>query len=113
MLDVAAPRGDFYLTDADTAVVLMSAGIGVTPVLAMLHALAAAHSTRDIWWLHTVRDAASQAFANEVEALIESLPQARHRVFYTRTGDRMDRQALDALGLPIDRPYTSAAQINS
>ena len=102
VLDVAAPRGDFILTDADTAVVLISAGIGVTPVLAMLHSLAAAHSTREIWWLHTVRDAVSQAFADEVEALIQSLPRARQRVFYSRTGDRMDRQAVDALGLPTD-----------
>jgi ferredoxin-NADP reductase/MOSC domain-containing protein YiiM len=102
VLDVAAPRGDFILTDADTAVVLISAGIGVTPVLAMLHSLAAANSTREIWWLHTVRDAPSQAFAAEAQALIESLPHARQRVFYSRRGDRMDRQALDALGLPTD-----------
>lgn len=102
VLDVAAPRGDFFLTEADTAVVLISAGIGVTPVLAMLHALAAAHSTRQIWWLHTARDASSQAFANEVETLIASLPDARQHVFYTRAGDRMNRATLNALGLPTD-----------
>jgi ferredoxin-NADP reductase/MOSC domain-containing protein YiiM len=102
VLDVAAPRGDFYLTEADTAVVLISAGIGVTPVLAMLHALSAAHSTREIWWLHTVRDARTQAFASEIGALIESLPHARQRIFYTQTGDRMDRHAVNALCLPAD-----------
>jgi ferredoxin-NADP reductase/MOSC domain-containing protein YiiM len=102
VLDVAAPRGNFYLTEADTPVVLISAGIGVTPVLAMLHALSAAHSSRGIWWLHTVRDARTQAFASEVGALIESLPHARQRVFYTQTGDRMDRHAVNALGLPAD-----------
>jgi ferredoxin-NADP reductase/MOSC domain-containing protein YiiM len=102
VLDVAAPRGDFYLTEANTAVVLISAGIGVTPLLAMLYALAAAHSTREIWWLHTVRDARSQAFASEVETLIESLPQARQRVFYTQAGDRLDRSAINAFELPAD-----------
>ena len=40
-VDVAAPRGEFVLGDGGEPVVLLSAGIGVTPVLAMLHALAA------------------------------------------------------------------------
>ena len=43
VIEAAAPRGDFYLIDDASPVVLLSAGIGVTPVLAMLHALAAAH----------------------------------------------------------------------
>ena len=77
VIEAAAPRGDFYLTDDSSAVVLISAGIGVTPVLAMLHALSAAGSGRDIWWLHTTRNPETQAFATEVTALIESLPHAQ------------------------------------
>ena len=42
ILDVAAPRGEFVLTSDTNPVLLVSAGIGVTPVLAMLHQLAAA-----------------------------------------------------------------------
>ena len=38
---------------------LISAGIGATPVLAMLHALAQEHSEREIWWLHGARSGAS------------------------------------------------------
>ena len=45
VIEVAAPRGDFYLSDDAVPVVLLSAGIGATPVLAMLHALAAAAVT--------------------------------------------------------------------
>ena len=55
VLDVAAPRGDFVLDDGTGPVLLISAGIGVTPVLSMLHQLAAAHSQRDIWWLYGAR----------------------------------------------------------
>ena len=56
VVEAAAPRGDFYLHRRQhRPVVLISAGIGVTPVLAMLHALSAAGSGRDIWWLHTTR----------------------------------------------------------
>ena len=103
VIEAAAPRGDFYLADDSTAVVLVSAGIGATPVLAMLHALAAAgSSTRDIWWLHTSRNRETQAFATEVTTLIDSLPHARQQVFYTATHGRMDRRSIEALGLPTD-----------
>ena len=102
VLQAAAPRGEFCLTDGDTPVVLISAGIGVTPVLAMLYALSAAQSRRDIWWLHTVRNPESQAFATEVAALIESLPRARQQVFYTQTGGRLDQSMIAALKLPAN-----------
>ena len=105
VIEAAAPRGDFYLADERTgssAVVLVSAGIGVTPVLAMLHALSAAGSGRDIWWLHTTRNRETQSFATEVTALIESLPHARQRVFYTQTDGRMNQRSIASLGLPTD-----------
>jgi ferredoxin-NADP reductase/MOSC domain-containing protein YiiM len=102
VIEAAAPRGDFCLFEGDGPVVLISAGIGVTPVLAMLHALSVAHSTRDIWWVHTVRNAESQAFAAEVDALIESLPHAQQHVFYTQTQGRMDQSAIAALDLPAN-----------
>lgn len=46
-VEAAAPRGDFYLTEGSNPVVLVSAGIGITAVLAMLHTLSTAHSSRD------------------------------------------------------------------
>ena len=102
VIEAAAPRGDFYLTDDSTPVVLISAGIGATPVLAMLHALSAAGSSRDIWWLHTTRNPETQAFATEVTTLIESLPHARQQVIYTETQGRMDQRSIAALDLPTD-----------
>ncbi|MFI5508649.1 MOSC domain-containing protein [Mycobacterium sp. NPDC051804] len=102
VLEAAAPRGDFYLGDETGPVVLASAGIGVTPVLAMLHALAAQRSEREVWWLHVTRDPQSLAFGAEVGELIESLPNARQRVFYTAETGRPDAEAVAALGLPRD-----------
>ncbi len=102
VVEAAAPRGDFYLIDDGGPVILISAGIGATPVLAMLHALAATGSGRDVWWLHTTRSPESQAFATEVTTLIESLPHARQRVFYTETQSRLNRESITTLGLPID-----------
>lgn len=100
VLDVAAPRGDFYLMEEAEPVVLLSAGVGVTPVLAMLHALAEGRSTREVWWVHTTRDANTLAFGQEVGDLISELPHARQQVIYTSTSGRLDGRAVAALGLP-------------
>jgi ferredoxin-NADP reductase/MOSC domain-containing protein YiiM len=102
VLDAAAPRGDFYLIDAGNPVVLISAGIGVTPVLAMLHKLSVSHSSRAIWWLHTTRNPETQAFAGEVTTLIDSLPNARQQMFYTQEHTRLDTAAIAGLSLPAD-----------
>src|SRR5215471_12323525 len=76
ILEVAAPRGDFVLGDGTGPVLLISAGIGVTPVLAMLHQLAGRRSERDIWWLHGARRPREHPFAAEAHALLASLPHA-------------------------------------
>ena len=102
VLEIAAPRGDFYLGDDAGPVVLVSAGIGVTPVLAMLHALAAQGSERQIRWLHITRDTQSLAFGAEVSTLVASLPNARHQIFFTADTGRPDGRAIAALKLPHD-----------
>ena len=86
LLDVAAPRGTFILRPADAPVLLISAGVGATPVLAMLHALAAERSPREIWWLHGARSRRDHSFAAESRALLDSLPNARGHVCYSRPG---------------------------
>ncbi|MFZ2013350.1 MAG: MOSC domain-containing protein, partial [Nocardioides sp.] len=60
-IEVAAPRGDFVLAEGSGPVLLVSAGIGVTPLLAMLHQLADETSLREVWWIHTTRDAHTHA----------------------------------------------------
>jgi ferredoxin-NADP reductase/MOSC domain-containing protein YiiM len=92
-LEIAAPRGTFILDQTQAPVLLISAGIGATPVLAMLHALAEAHSGREIWWLHGARNRRDHSFAAEANALVGSLPNVRSRVFYSAPGpdDRKGR----------------------
>lgn len=113
VLDVAAPRGEFVLTDDAKPVLLVSAGIGVTPVLAMLYQLAAPSTTRDVWWIHTARDETQHAFAGAAHQLLQSLPHAHERIFYTSpeaepptTGGvirgRPTLKAMAGLGLPTD-----------
>jgi ferredoxin-NADP reductase/MOSC domain-containing protein YiiM len=110
-LDVAAPRGEFTLSKDTNPVLLVSAGVGATPVMAMLHQLAAAGSAQDVWWIHTARDAGQHAFAGEAHQLLQSLPSAHEHVFYTAadaelappiTRGRPTGAALAELGLPLD-----------
>jgi ferredoxin-NADP reductase/MOSC domain-containing protein YiiM len=99
-LDVAAPRGEFVLAEGTNPVLLVSAGVGVTPVLAMLHDLAARRSAREVWWLHTTRDASRHAFAGEAHELLAGLPGGHEHTFYTAAGARLTRDTLAGLGLP-------------
>jgi ferredoxin-NADP reductase len=98
-LDVSSPRGSFILQSGDRPVVLLSAGIGATPVLAMLYALAAERSTRPVLWLHAARDGEHHPFAAEVRRLIPALTFGHSYVCYSRPGsrDKMD-QDFDATG---------------
>jgi ferredoxin-NADP reductase/MOSC domain-containing protein YiiM len=101
-LDVAAPRGTFILAETDAPVLLISAGIGATPVVAMLHALAQEHSEREIWWLHGARSRADHAFASEAAGLLESLPNVRTHIFYSREEGRLTAARLAELEPPRD-----------
>jgi ferredoxin-NADP reductase len=110
-IEVAAPRGDFVLDPGTTPVLLVSAGIGVTPVLALLHELAATASPREVWWIHTTHDASTHVFADEVADLVTSLPTARSIVYYTAgsaplppgvVAGRLTAAAVTALELPVD-----------
>jgi ferredoxin-NADP reductase/MOSC domain-containing protein YiiM len=98
-LDIAAPRGTFILDHTDAPVLLISAGIGATPVLAMLHALADERSDREIWCLHSARNNREHSFAAEARALIASLPRASRRVYYSRPGPNdVEGRDFDAAG---------------
>jgi len=83
-LDVAAPRGTFFLNQGDGPVLLLSAGVGVTPVLSMLHALVQMHSTREVWWLYGARDGSEHPFAVEAQTLLAGLTQSRSEIAYSR-----------------------------
>ena len=113
-LEVAAPRGTFILQPGDTPVLLISAGVGATPVLAMLHALAGAGSGREIWWLHGARSRADEPFASESRSLLAQLARGHRHICFSRPGPddvpgrdyqtagRLTADVLAGLGLPRD-----------
>jgi ferredoxin-NADP reductase/MOSC domain-containing protein YiiM len=112
IVQASAARGGFTLRPGDMPVVLLSAGIGVTPVLAMLHALTAERSTREIWWLHGARNGHEHPFVEETRGLLKSLAHSHSYVSYSapdpkdRPGvdfdarGRLNMQAIEQLSLP-------------
>jgi ferredoxin-NADP reductase/MOSC domain-containing protein YiiM/ferredoxin len=93
-LEISAPRGTFVLDDSDRTAVFISAGIGITPVLAMLKAVARERPARSIWWLYGARNGDEHPFAGEVRAILAGLPNARAHVRYSRPTER-DRAGRD------------------
>lgn len=99
-IELGAPRGSFALDPAGTGpVLLISAGIGVTPVLAMLGGLARAGSDRQVTWIHVARSGAEHAFIVEAGELLAALPGSASHVRYTQPGpdDRLGTD-FDAVG---------------
>lgn len=94
VLEVSAPRGAFTLRDGAGPVVLLSAGVGATPVLAMLHALVAAGSRREVWWLFGGRNRDDHPFREESLRLVRALPGGHAHVRYSRPRPE-DRPGID------------------
>jgi ferredoxin-NADP reductase/MOSC domain-containing protein YiiM len=113
VLEVAAPRGEFVYAEGVGPVLLVSAGIGLTPVLSMLHELAAQGSKREVWWIHGARGPREHPLAAEAHELLTSLPDAHEHVFYSAatpeelrhahaTPGRLTKDRLLALSVPAD-----------
>jgi ferredoxin-NADP reductase len=117
ILEVSAPRGGFILRSGDAPVVLLSAGIGATPVLAMLHSLSSSASLREVWWIYGARNRAEHPFAKESRSLLQTLANSRSHIVYSKPNseDRLgvdydsvghvDTPLLDRLGVSRDADF--------
>jgi ferredoxin-NADP reductase len=100
VLDVGAPRGTFTLrpSPSQSPAVLLSAGVGATPVISMLHTLAAERSQREIWWIYGARNRVDHPFAEESRSLLKQLSRGRGYIVYSRPA------AIDQVGADFDAP---------
>ena len=111
-IEAASPRGEFVLLEEATPVALVSAGIGVTPVLAMLHELVREGSQRDVWWISAARTPAQHPLAREAHDLVSRLPNGHEHAFYSAcspgdvvtpaVAEHLSRDSLARLPLPTD-----------
>ena len=91
VIHLAAPAGDFFMqVSPQTPVTLISAGVGQTPMLAMLSALAGSQHPAQVNWFHAADNGAVHAFADEVSAAGSKLPRFASHIWY-RTPDETDR----------------------
>jgi ferredoxin-NADP reductase/MOSC domain-containing protein YiiM len=117
IVHASAARGSFTLRPGERPVILLSAGIGVTPVLAMLHALATQSSTREVWWLYGTRNAREHPFAAEAHELLNALAHRHSHICYSSpdpedrlnvdfdTAGRLNLRVLQDLNVPRDGDF--------
>ena len=98
ILEVSAPRGSFTLGSSSEPVVLLSAGVGVTPVLAMLHALVAQKASHPVWWIYGARNRDEHPFLEESRNLVKELRDGHSYIQYSRPGPG------DKRGVDFDAP---------
>ncbi|MEU7059423.1 globin domain-containing protein [Streptomyces sp. NPDC046197] len=87
VLQLSAPYGDLVLKDTDAPLLLASAGIGVTPMIAMLEQLALTGHRAPVTVVHADRSPAAHALRSDHEAYAAKLPDARAVFFYEQLGE--------------------------
>ncbi|MGE7471881.1 2Fe-2S iron-sulfur cluster-binding protein [Bosea sp. NPDC003192] len=82
LVEIAPPRGEFVLArDTQRPVILASGGVGLTPLVSMLHALTS-EPEREVHFLHACDDGEVHALRREVDELIRSRPGLTARYCY-------------------------------
>lgn len=92
VIETHNPSGDFVIPCSYCPLVLVSAGVGLTPMLSALHANAG-QNNRDVWYVHGARSGLDHALREEVDALVAANPRLQKQVFYSRPTeeDRLGR----------------------
>ncbi|GGL07976.1 NO-inducible flavohemoprotein [Deinococcus radiotolerans] len=97
---VHVPAGDFTLRPSERPAVLISGGVGVTPLLSMLHTVLTETPERPVMFIHAALNRSVHAFRAEVGALAAQHPQLRTLVFYADAQSAgPDRQHAEQVGL--------------
>nr|WP_314900192.1 NO-inducible flavohemoprotein [uncultured Deefgea sp.] len=88
LLDIAPPMGDFVLNESSAApLILISAGVGQTPMLAMLEHVLKAQPQREVRFIHACRHGAVHAFKERIHSLSAAHPQLQSRIYYENPRD--------------------------
>jgi len=112
-LQLAVPAGDFFMDIApETPVTLISAGVGQTPMLAMLDVLASRQHPSRVQWFHAADNGKRHAFREEVDSTAQRLPQFSQHIWYRapleQDSGRYDSEGIMDL-LPIESQLSDTA----
>lgn len=104
---LSAPAGDFALNKAlihqnKTPLVLISAGVGITPILAMLEAQVTANPQRPIIWAYACQNEQHHGFKAQVNNYLAAAQQVDKNIFYFEEGQLLEESYLATLPKPAD-----------
>ncbi|MCB4771494.1 NO-inducible flavohemoprotein [Ancylobacter sp. Lp-2] len=103
VLKVAAPAGEFHLKASDGPVVLLSGGVGLTPMVAMLEALVAKGGGQPVFYIHGTHNRDTHAMRDHVRTLAAATPAVRVVDFHqTPLPDELAGRDFDEAGLITD-----------
>ncbi|HEY4289594.1 MAG TPA: MOSC and FAD-binding oxidoreductase domain-containing protein [Puia sp.] len=117
VIEISAPRGTFVLMPAPEPVVLLAAGVGITPLLAMLYALKNESTTRKVWWIYATQNLGHYSFFKEIAQIASELKTLRVVNIYSRPGademqgvdfeirGHLNLDVLKQLGVPVEADF--------
>jgi MOSC domain-containing protein YiiM/ferredoxin-NADP reductase len=117
ILEISAPRGTFILSEDKGPLALLSAGVGITPLLSILYEVANRHSDRELWWIHSCRNGTYEAFRDEVRSLGLQLSVFHRVIIYSTPANQelfgtdydikghLDLHQLQIMQLPAESEY--------
>ena len=109
ILDVKAPAGNFHLdVNQIQPVVLVGAGVGITPVLSMLNAIVASRTARETWFFLGVKDRDDHPMKEHLETVARENPNVHIHITYSHPREGVDQPGVDFhhagfVGVPLFR----------
>lgn len=94
ILRCSLPYGDLVLHNETSPLLLISAGIGCTPIIGLLHYLVRTHDTREVTVLHADRSMSEHAHRREMHELVDRLPNASLFHWYEDLGARSTTESV-------------------
>lgn len=109
-IKISAPAGDFvlaknYLTQAETPLIFLSSGAGVTPLLAMLEEQLCANPNRPIVWIQSSRSLETEAFKDKIQDLLSKFTTVNKYIVHTDINSRIDHKFLEKTNITNGEIY--------
>ena len=97
---VGAPRGKFHLDpDSERPIVLLSGGVGLTPMIAMMNAIVQSDTRRPLWFIHGARNGREHAMGAHVRGMVEANDNVHAHIRYSQPeADDIEGRDYDGLG---------------